>query len=117
MRIAALVLGLVGSINGLFASFTAFSLGGLGAVLEADGAGTIVGLGVAAIFISIYAIVAGALALKYPRFSGWSQIISGVLGIIAVSAFYMIAGPILIIGGILALVSARQGKGASQKAA
>jgi hypothetical protein len=112
-----LVLGLVGGIIGFFAAFTAFSLGGLGSAFKADGADTIIGLGLAAIFISIFAIVAGALALKYPRFSGWSQIISGILGIIAISAFYMIAGPILIIGGVLALVSARQQKDVSQKAA
>jgi uncharacterized membrane protein HdeD (DUF308 family) len=117
LRIAALVLGIVGGVFGLFAGFAAFSIGGLGSAFQADGAGTVVGLGLAAIFISVFGIVAGALALKYPKFSGWSQLISGILGIIAISAFYMIAGPILIIGGILALVSSRQAKGVSQNAA
>jgi hypothetical protein len=108
MRIAALVLGIVGGILGIFGGLAASAVGTLGIALEAEGSGMLMGLGAVALLVSIFAIVAGALALKYPKFSGWSMIASAVVGFIAVSGGYLIAGILLLIGGILALLSTRQ---------
>jgi hypothetical protein len=115
LRIAALVLGIIGGVFGLVGGLFFTALGGLGASVQADGASAVAGVGLLGILISIYAIIAGAVALKFPRFSGWSQLVAGIVGLIFLASY--ISGPILLIGGILALVSAKQGKGAAQNAA
>ena len=44
MRVAALILGLIGGIIGLFASGAALFIGRLGSAFNASGASTVVGL-------------------------------------------------------------------------
>lgn len=110
MRIAALVLGIIGGIFGIFGSLFATMVGGLGAAFNAKGASEVAGLGFVAVFISIAGLVGGALALKYPKVAGWMMLLCGISGIIAISAGYIIAGPLFIIGGILALISSRKSK-------
>jgi hypothetical protein len=118
VRIAALILGILGGIFGLFGSMFALTIGGIGGALGAEGADTVIGGGLFAILASIYGIVAGALALKFPKFAGWSLIAAAVVGFIAVFVAYTIAGPLMLVGGILALVSLKNDQsGSSQQAA
>ena len=88
-------------------------VGGLGGALGANGASTVVGLGFAALILSIIGIVGGALALAKPKLAGCLMVIAGVGGFISVSMAYVVAGPLLIIGGILALVAKKPTKEAS----
>lgn len=67
MRIAALILGLIGGVIGLFAAGLALGIGAIGGATGAQGSGTVVGLGWAALALSVVGIVGGALALAKPR--------------------------------------------------
>lgn len=108
VRTAALVLGIVGGILGLLGGLALSAVGTLGAALEAEGSGVVMGAGALILLLSVFAIVAGSLALKYPKFSGWSMIVSGVVGFIAVRGGYVLAGILLFIGGVFALLSTRE---------
>lgn len=101
---AALVLGLIGGIFGIFAAIFAVFIGGLGAAFEADGAETVAGLGFLAIFVAILGIVGGALSKGRPGPAGILQLIAGIGGFILISGAWIISGPLLIVGGILALL-------------
>lgn len=105
MRIAALVLGILGGVIGLFMSGGALFIGGVGAAVGAAGASTVIGGGWAALALSILGIVGGALAIAKPKLAGWFMVIAAVGGFIAVFLAFIVAGPLLLIGGILALVS------------
>lgn len=101
---AALVLGLIGGIIGIFAAMIAVFFGGLGAALEVDGGETVAGLGFLSIFLAVMGIVGGALSRGKPTAAGVLQLIAGIGGFIAISAAWAISGPLLIVGGILALL-------------
>lgn len=108
MKIAALILGILGGIAGIVGSIMAMMIGGIGSALNSEGSGTVTSLGWVALLFSIVAIVGGALALAKPKVAGIMMLLMGIGGIIAVSIGYVVAGPLLIIGGILALVGSRK---------
>jgi hypothetical protein len=99
---AALVLGIIGGIFGIIAAFIAMFVGGLGAAFGADGGETVIGLGFAAVFIGVAAIVGGAMAKSKPKAAFWLLLLSGIGGFIAVSAAWLLSGPLLLIGAFLA---------------
>jgi len=99
---AALVLGIIGGIFGIIAAFIAMFVGGLGAAFGAEGGETVVGLGFAAVFIGVAAIVGGAMAKSKPKAAFWLLLLSGIGGFIAVSAAWLLSGPLLLIGAFLA---------------
>lgn len=78
MRIAALILGVVGGILGIVAGIFAMTVGGLGTALEAEGAGTVTGLGFAALLLGVVGIAGGGLALRYPRAGAVLQLVAGL---------------------------------------
>lgn len=104
MRTASLVLGIIGGVFGIIAGFLAMFLGGVGLAIEGDGAGTVVGLGFAAIFIAIVAIVGGALAPRHPKAAAILQLFACVAGFIAISLFWIFSGILLLIGAGLAFL-------------
>jgi hypothetical protein len=104
MKVAALVLGILGGVGGFVGAIFALVVGGLGAVFGAKGAGTVIGGGWAAIPLALIGIIGGALAMAKPTAAGILMLISGIGGFIAISAGYLFGGPLLIAGGILALV-------------
>jgi len=97
------ILGVLGGLFGLFGSFFALLVGGLGSAFEAEGASDIVGLAWLAIFLSIIGIISGATVNRNAEISGILMIICGIGGFIAISFGYIVAGPLLIVGGVLAL--------------
>lgn len=109
-RTAETILGVLGGIAGLIGAIFALLVGGLGTVFRAEGASTIVNLGWIAIFLSILGIVGGAIASRNADASGVCMLLSGVGGFLAISMSYIIAGPLLIIGGILALARKSKSK-------
>lgn len=107
MRIAALVLGIIGGIIGLFAGGAALAIGGLGSAAGAEGAGTVVGGGMGALLLSVLGIVGGALAMAKPRLGGALMLVAAIGGFIAVSLAYLVAGPLLLVGGLLGVFAKR----------
>ena len=108
MRIASLILGIIGGLFGLGGAIFALFVGGLGSAFGAEGAETVTGLGFAAIPLSVLGIVGGALALSRPKTAAWLQLISAVGGLIAISAAYAVAFACLLVGAILAWVESRR---------
>ena len=107
MKIAGLILGILGGLGGLLGSLFAVSIGGLGAAFQAEGAQEVVGLGGAAFVFAIIGIVGGALAMAKPKIAGWLLIIAAIGGLIAVSMAWIMAFPLLLIGGIILIIYAR----------
>jgi hypothetical protein len=107
MRTSALVLGIIGGVFGIIAGLLAMMIGGAGAAFEAQDSGTVVGLGFSAVFIGVLGIVGGALAPRYPKAAAILQLISAVLGFIAVSLFWIFSGILLLIGAALAFFGRR----------
>lgn len=108
MKVAGLILGLIGGVAGIFGSIFAFGVSGVGTVVGAEGAGSLVGNGIAALIASLLGIVGGALAIAKPKIAGIFMLVAGVGGFIAVFVGYAVAAPLLIIGGILALVASKK---------
>jgi hypothetical protein len=107
MRVAALILGIVGGVLGIVAGIFAMTVGGIGAAFEAEGAGMVTVLGLAAILLAVVGIVGGGVALRYPRASALLQLVAGLGGFVAVSAFWIPAGVCLLVGALLAFLGRR----------
>lgn len=108
MKIAALILGIIGGIAGLIGSVMAMMLGGLGSAMGGEGATTVTNLGWVALLLSIVAIVGGSMALAKPKVAGIMMLVCGIGGFISISLGYIVAGPLIIVGGVLALAGSRK---------
>lgn len=105
MRTTAMVLGIVGGVFGIIFSLLAMLIGGAGAALNAEGGGTVTVLGFVAFFLAVAAIVGGALANKSPKASWIILLITGAIGFIAISAFWILPGILLIAAAIFEFVA------------
>ena len=116
MRGGALALGLTGGIIGLIAAVMALVIGGVGGALSSGSTdastqqtfGMVVVGGWIALGASIVGIIGGALAMGKPVLGGVLMLIAAVAGVIGISLFYVISGPLLLIGAILAFVGSRK---------
>jgi hypothetical protein len=104
VKVAGLLLGIIGGIIGLVASGFALGVGAIGSATGAQGSETVIGLGWAALGLSVVGIVGGALSLAKPRVAALLMLIAGIGGSIAISIAYVVAGPLLIIGAVLAFL-------------
>ena len=87
MRVAALIIGIIGSAAGFVAAVIALFIGGVGVALEAEGASKMNSLAFGAIGASIVGLVGGALSIAKPRFAAVLMVLSAVVGAISISAF------------------------------
>ncbi len=60
-------------------------------------------MGIAAVFFGIIGIIGGAIVSKNNKIGGIRMVLSGILGFIAISLFWIIPGVLLVIGGVLVL--------------
>ncbi|HET9017855.1 MAG TPA: DUF4064 domain-containing protein [Thermomicrobiaceae bacterium] len=104
MRTASLVLGIIGGVFGLIAALLAMFVGGVGSALQDSSGHTVAGLGLAAFFIAVVGIVGGAVAPKYPRMAALLELVAGIAGFVAVSLFWILSGPLFLIGALLAFL-------------
>ncbi len=103
-RTAEIILGVLGGVIGLICSILVLVFGGLGSVFDAEGFSQIVILGWVALFLSTLGIIGGAISSVNNKVAGIFMLVSGVGGLVAVSMGYIVAAPLLIVGGIIALV-------------
>lgn len=89
-RTAEFVLGLLGGIFGIFAGFSGLLFGGLGAALEADGAGEVIGSSWAVILLSALAIVGACIVKKHTKLAGTFYIAAAIGGTVGVSLAYIV---------------------------
>jgi hypothetical protein len=107
MRTTALVLGIIGGVFGIFAALFALAVGGISSAANVNGGGQVVALGYTAFFVSIAAIVGGALAPKKPKAAAILLLLTGAGGFVCVSAFWLLSGPLLLVGALLAFLGRR----------
>lgn len=104
-RTAELVLGVVGGIFGILSGVFAIFIGGFGAVLDIHSAETVIELGFGAVVLGIIGIIGGAIVNRNNKVASGLLLVSGILGFIAISVFWVIPGVLLIVGGALAFRS------------
>lgn len=102
-RTAEMILGVIGGIFGIIAGVFAITVGGLGSAFGVSDAGLVAILGFGAILLGLLGLVGGAIVNKNNKVAGGLMLSTGILGFIAISAFWILAGILLIIGGILAI--------------
>ena len=108
MKIAAMVLGIIGGLAGLGGAVMALFFGGLGSAFGAHDAGLISSLGLLALPFSILGVVGGAMASAKPALAGKLMIASAIGGFISISFGYIIAAILLIIAGVLAIIEGKK---------
>jgi hypothetical protein len=111
MRVAALVLGVIGGVFGIFASIFALGVGGLGSAVGSQGASTVIGLGWSAMFFCLLGFLGSGLAMAKPKAAALLLLISALGFIVSVSAFAVVTGPLFLIASLLAFL----GRGPRQK--
>lgn len=102
MRIAALILGVVGGIFGIIAALLALSIGGIGSAVGQEGAGMIVGLGWSAFLFCLLGFLGAGLAMGKPRLGALLLAVSGFGFLVSVSWFAIITAPLFLIASLLA---------------
>ncbi len=102
MRIAGLVLGILGGLTGLISAVIVLLFGGVGEMycLGTD-------LSYAAIPAAIMGLVGAALSLAKPKAAGILMIISAAAGVCFIYYGYLIPAVLLLVGGIFALIGQR----------
>ncbi|GGE83651.1 DUF4064 domain-containing protein [Priestia taiwanensis] len=103
-RTTEFVLGLIGGIFGIIFAFVALMIGGLGAVLEANGADSVIGLGWGAVALSVLGIVGSAKVKSNAKTGGIMMTIAAVGGFICISMLYFLPGVLLLIGGLMGIL-------------
>ena len=110
MRIAALIIGIFGSVAGFIGAVFAVFVGGLGGAFGAEGAEQVTGLGFGALIASIVALVGAALAITKPRTSAILMGVSAIAGLIFVSFAFVLGTILLLIATLLAFLGRNQGQ-------
>ncbi|MFH1142001.1 MAG: hypothetical protein V1724_10195 [Chloroflexota bacterium] len=104
MRIAALVIGIIGAMAGFIGGLIALVAGGIAGAFGAESAGTVEGLGLAGIGFSVVGLVGAALAIAKPKVAAILMVISAVGGIISIFVAYILAALLLGIAALLAFL-------------
>ena len=102
-RTTEFVLGLIGGIFGVIAGFIALMFGGVDAAFSESGTSEIVGLGWAAILLSILGIVGSVVVKSKAKLGGIFLLIAAVGGTISISMFYILPGILLLIAGLMGI--------------
>jgi len=109
MRIAALIIGIVGGVFGLLSVISGLFVGGIGSAAEAEGASSIIGHSFAGLFFCILGFLGAGLAMARPLVGGLILLISALGALVAMSLFAIIVSPLFLIAAILAFFGRNRG--------
>ena len=113
MRIAALIIGIFGSIALFVVSILTIAVGGLGSAVGDSEGEKIAGLGVLALLLSIVAVVAAALAIAKPRLAAALMSITGIVSLFPTYGWAFPATILLLVAALLAFLGRRSGTSSS----
>ncbi|HDR6309459.1 TPA: DUF4064 domain-containing protein [Bacillus cereus] len=102
-RTTEFVLGLIGGIFGILCAFIALFIGGVASAMEAEGAGSVIGLGWAAVALSVVGIVGSVMVKSKAKVGGAMMTISAIGGFICISFIYILPAVLLLIGGLMGI--------------
>ena len=102
MKLAALIVGIFGSMAGFIAAIFGLIFGGID--FAVGGGAGIVWQSFGAMGMSVVGLVGAALAIAKPRIAVGLLLLSAVLGTIFISLFYVPAAVMLVIAALLAFL-------------
>jgi hypothetical protein len=109
MRIAALIIGVIGGIFGLLSVVFGFAIAGIGNATEAEGAGTMMNLVFAGLFFCLLGFLGAGLAMAKPLAGAIILLVSALGALISMSFFAIIVSPLFLIAAILAFFGRNSG--------
>lgn len=101
MRTGAMVLGIIGGIIGLF-------IAGIAIIVEAASTGHNVAGGLLLLLLCVAGIVGAALTQAKPMAAAILMGLAGLVGFVFAGVLWIVAGPLLIAGAVMAYVSQSQ---------
>ena len=107
MKIASLIVGILGAMAGFIISILVIVTGGIGVGLGAETGAEIAVRGFGALVMSVVALVGAALAVAKPRVSVALMTISAIAGVILISAGYALPAVLLLIAALFAFLGRR----------
>ncbi len=123
MRVAGLIVGVLGSIGGFIGALLALLVlissttlsagarfGGLGAAVDAPEVGTVTTRAFVVLAASIVGLVGAALSVAKPRMAASLMVVSAVVGVIAIFAAYILATVLLSIGALLTFLGRNENR-------
>ena len=111
MRIAGLVIGLIGSFAGFAGSVIALLAGGVAGALGDDETGSAIAIAAfVALVFSVVGLVGAALSIAKPRLAAGMMVASALAGVIAISLGYIAATVLLLIAALLAFLGRNERK-------
>lgn len=109
MKKAGGIVALIAGVFGVIAAGVTLFTGGIGAVFDAEGADTVIGLGWGGVAFSFLTIVLGAVAMGAKnRIPGILLIVCAVAGAILGGTIVAIFMALAVIGGILAVIPPKE---------
>lgn len=102
MKLAALIVGIFGSMAGFIGAILGLIVGGIDAAI--GGGAQIAWLGFGAMGMSVVGLVGAALAIAKPRIAAGAMVVSAIGGTISISLFYAPAAVLLLIAALLAFL-------------
>lgn len=102
-RTTEFVLGLIGGIFGILCACIALFIGGVASAMEAEGASNVIGLGWAAVALSILGIVGSVMVKSKAKVGGAMMTIAAIGGFICISFIYILPAVLLLIGGLMGI--------------
>ena len=107
MNKTAAALGIISGLLGIIAAVFTVIFGGAASAMGAQNADTMINLGWGGVVFSFLAIAFGALTFSKPRLGGWGLIAASLFGAVLGGTFVAACMTLALLGGILAIVSAR----------
>lgn len=108
MKKAGGLVALIGGLFGVVAAVLTLMVGGCGMAIEAEEAGTVVGLGWGGVAFSFLAIILGAVAMgARSRWPGVLLVVCALLGIVFGGTLVAVTMVLALAGGTMAIIGKR----------
>jgi len=108
MQKAGGIIALVAGIFGILAAIVTLSVGGVGSAFNAEGAGTVVGLGWGGMIFSFLTIILGAICIgTTSRVPGLFLVGCALAGAVLGGTFVAVFMVLALVGGILAMIGTK----------
>ena len=97
MRTGAIVIGIIAGLAGLLSAVLALMVGGVGAAVEPEGAGQLIGLGWSALGFSLLGLIGAALWIAKPQLAALIMATAGVAMVFSISIVAVIVRPLFLV--------------------
>ena len=110
MRIAALVLGIFAGLFGLIGGMCGVVVGEVAGAFDAEDADLVVNLGWLAFVAAISGMIGSSFALHRPKMASGIMLVSGIVGLIAISFAFIFSAIFFGLASLLAFLGRNEKK-------